>query len=233
MKIFLLQLEIRSGLECLVTGFIPRVPTLKKRDTQILLQGDIYMHEECNINHYKMPGKYYIFYDCQKIRIINHIKLVERRQKNFFWFVRALTYSFAVFVLFLWNLFLPLVQYAPSLFPTAGFSFFPNGIPTHFPRFLSAFQWLTPGRQMVQMARYIFAGLMKKTVRNLTTLAWCLVAELAAREEWQWLEIILIKMIWSLLYCKCYFYSSSFLYLLIPGLLPWKHIMSKLDTTAS
>lgn len=98
------------------------------------------MHEECNINHYKMPGKYYIFYDCPKIRIINLIKLVERRQKNFFRFVRALTDSFAVFVLILWNLFLPLVQYAPSLFPTAGFSFFPNGIPTHFPRFLSAFQ---------------------------------------------------------------------------------------------
>ena len=29
------------------------------------------MHEECNINHYKMPGKYYIFMiDCQKESLI-------------------------------------------------------------------------------------------------------------------------------------------------------------------
>lgn len=44
----------------------PVFPTIKKRGAQILLQGDIYMHKECNINHNKMPVKYYIFYHCQK-----------------------------------------------------------------------------------------------------------------------------------------------------------------------
>lgn len=222
MKIFLLQLEIRSGLEGLVTGFLPLCSHFKTgRHKYCYKELFTCMKKVISITT-KCLGNIIFFYDCPKIRIINLIKLVERRQKNFFRFVRALTDSFAVFVLILWNLFLPLVQYAPSLFPTAGFSFFPNGIPTHFPRFLSAFQWLTPGRQMVQMARYIFAGLMKKTVRNLTTLAWCLLAELAAQEEWQWLEIILIKMIWSLLYCKCYFYSSSFFILTHPWIFALK-----------
>ena len=133
-------------------------------------------------------------------------------------------------------------------------SMFPVSFPEHvsfllqmafqhtFPHsFLCAFQWLTPGWQMVQMARYIFPGLMKKTVRNLTTLAWCLVAELAAQEEWQWLEIILIKMIWNLLSFKCYFYASSFFVCFVlfcfilthPWIFALEVCMDKLDTAAS
>lgn len=142
--------------------------------------------------------------------------------KNFLWFVRALTDSFAVFVLICGISFLPLVQYAPSLFPTAEFQLFPNGIPTHFPRFLSAFQWLTPGDRWYKWPAIYLLDWWRKLSRNLTTLAWCLLAELAAQEEWQWLEIILIKMIWSLLYCKCYFYSSSFFILTHPWIFALK-----------
>lgn len=115
--------------------------------------------------------------------------------------------------------------------PKPGFRFFSNAIPACFSGFLSAFQWLAPGQQMVQMAYYIFPGLMKRTVRNLAALAWCLMADNAA-QKWQRLEIILIKMIWSLLSFKCCFYPS-FLHLYNFGFLSWKHIVSKLDTTVS
>lgn len=142
----------------------------------------------------------------------------------------VLTYIFTFSVLFLWSLFLVLNMLLVS-FSEQVSGFIPNDIPTHFLGLLAASQWLTPGSQMVPVAHYIFPGLMKKTVRNLTALDWCRIAEKAAQEEW--LEIILMKMIQSLLSFKCCFYSSSSLHIHILDFLPWKYITHKLDTTVS
>lgn len=180
-----------------------------------------------------MPGKYFISYNFQKQK---SYQIGWEAIEEFL----LIFQSFNMYLCFLSTLFMESLSFSYSVcsqfcfvfFPKAGFRFFPNDIPACFPGFLSAFQWLAPGQQMVQMAYYIFPGLMKRNVRNLTALAWCLIAEKAA-QKWQWLEIILIKIIWSLLSLNCCFYPSSSLHLHNLGFLPWKHTVSKLDTTVS
>lgn len=143
------------------------------------LRGDIYIHEECYSNHSKMAGQYCIFHDFQKLESYQTgWEAIEE--------FLLMCQSFNIYLCFLWALFMEslssshsICSQSPSQSRFQGF--FPNGIPTHFPGFLAAFQWLTPGWQMVQMAHYIFPGLMEKTVSNLTVLAWCLMAEKAAQ----------------------------------------------------
>lgn len=210
MKIFLLQLEIRSGLEGLVTGFLPLCSHFKTGGTNIVTRS--YLHAwRMYDQSLQMPGKYYIFYDCPKIRIINHIKLVERRQKNFLWFVRALTDSFAVFVLILWNLFFLLFNTLRSLFPQQVSAFFQMAfqhtfqVPICFPM---TDTWETDGTN----GPLYICWIDEENCQEPDYIGLVPLAELAAQEEWQWLEIILIKMDLELVVLQvCYFYSSFFI----------------------
>lgn len=206
--------------------FFPYVPTLKRGICKYYYK-EIFIYIKSMIStDTKWLGNT-VFFMISKSKIISIWLRSDRRMSSY---LSVLTYIFAFSMLFLWSLFLMLSMLLVS-FSEQVSGFFPNDIPTHFLGLLAASQWLTPGSQMVPMAHYIFPGLMKKIVRNLTALAWCRMAEKAAQEEW--LEMILMKMIQSLFSFKCCFYSSSSLRIHILNFLPWKYIINQLDTTVS
>lgn len=162
----------------------------------------------------------------------NHIKLAGRQEKNFLWFVRVLTNMFAFLVFFLWSLYPSHAQYAPSFFSRSRFQVFSkwhSNMLSRVPICLPVTgTWVADGASGPLYISWIdeyncqepdCVGLMPHSRK--------------ASSKWQWLEIILIKRIRSLLSFKCCFYSSSSLHLHILGFLPWKHIVSKLDTTVS